>query len=57
LRLLFFSAAKNQIIREQQRAKANAGIGDIERGPVIVAGVYQNEIDHKAETHAIGQVS
>ena len=51
------SVAKDQIVREQQRADSDARVCYVERGPMIAAGVQDDEIDHVAESKAIGQVS
>ena len=51
------SVAKDQIVRQQQRADSNTRVCYVERGPMIVAGVQDDEIDHIAESKTISQVS
>src|SRR2546421_12154496 len=46
-----------QIVSQQQRTERDASVGDIERWPVILSGVQQNEINHKPEPHTISQVA
>lgn len=48
---------EDHVVREQQRAAGDAGIGDVESRPMIRAGVDQDEVDHIAEPHSVGQVS
>ena len=48
---------KNEVVGEQQRADRDTRVCDIERGPMIVAGVYDDEIDNVAKADAIGQVT
>src|ERR1041384_3134801 len=48
---------KNEIICEQQCADSDARICDIERRPVIVAGMEHDEVDNITEPDAIGQVT
>src|SRR5437016_4129724 len=52
-----FPALEDQIIRQEQSAERDARVGNIEGRPVILTGVQHDEIDHKSQPHAIGQVS
>ncbi len=48
---------KNKIVGEQQGADGDARICDVERGPMIVAGMYDDEIDNVSEAHAVCQIT
>src|SRR5438067_1150149 len=54
--LFCFTADKDQIVRQQQSAKRDTRVSNIESRPVILTGVQHDEIDHQAQPHAIGQV-
>lgn len=47
---------ENHVIGQKQRSARDAGIGDIERRPVILTGVHKNEIDHITKPNPVSQV-
>src|SRR6187397_2030254 len=51
------SMAEYKFVSQQQRSDCNAGVRDVERGPVVVARVQHDEIDDVTEKNAISQVA
>ena len=47
---------ENHIVRQKQRPACDARVGDIERRPVILTGVHENEVDHVTKPDAVSQV-
>ena len=47
---------ENHVVGQKQRATGNARIGDIERWPMVLPGVHQDEIDYVAKPDAVSQI-
>jgi hypothetical protein len=48
---------KNHVESQQQSADRDACVRDVERGPMVIPGVHDNEINHVTQAHAICQVA
>jgi hypothetical protein len=47
---------ENHVVGQKQRSTRNARIGYIERWPMILTGVHQDEIDHVTKPDAVSQI-
>src|SRR6185369_1783588 len=48
---------ENQIVREQQCSYRDTRVRDVECGPMIVAGVQDDEVDHVTKPDAVRQIA
>ena len=47
---------ENHVVSQKQRSARDARIGDIERRPMVLPGVHQDEIDHVTKADAVSKI-